>query len=165
MNRYIEINKDNVIYNVEAIIRKVLDVRQATDISAYHIQPDRDLRIDVEVLHRNLEKRDADIRVVMAAYICGCGCLGFENNELRNDDDTLLYSLNLPDNWKKSFMRPLEVYIHDYLVKGILYDYLIDKLPDIAPAYGAELDSLEDSIKSALGAREGGVVRRPLQPF
>lgn len=163
MARTITIKKDLVFYHAEAAIRKVLDVRlQTPHLSSYHIQPDENVGIDKELLHRIIELRDAIVRDVMQKYLEYDGTEA--DDELEASTANFVYSLDMPTNWRSAMLKPLATYIHNFLVKGILYDYLKDKMPDIAQAYLPEVEELQDSIESALNAREG-MIKAPLQPF
>ena len=159
----VTIRKANVIFHAEAAIRKVLDVQRKTGtIPGYLVDPDESVVIDKELLHRIIELRDADVSVILQKYLSVFSTA--EVDDLHNLDLNFVYSLEMPDEWPSAMLRPLTTYIHNYLVKGILYDYLKDKMPDIAGAYKPEVDELKESIESALGASQG-MIKRPLQPF
>lgn len=159
----ITIKKDLVIYHAEAAIRKVLDVRQqAGTLPGYHLQPDEDTGIDKELIHRIIELRDADVSTILAKYL---GVFSTsEDDELQAETANFEYALEMPDSWPSSMLRPLTTYIHNYLVSGILYDYLKDKMPDIAQAYFPDVENLKQSITDTLNIRQG-IMKRPLQPF
>ena len=159
----VTIRKANVIYHAEASIRKVLEVQGRTGtIQGYLVEPDEAGRIDLELLHRIIELRDADVSVILQNYLSNFSTS--EVDDLHNTDANFVYEIEMPDAWPSAMLRPLTTYIHEYLVKGILYDYLKDKMPDIAQAYKPDVDEMEESIQSALNTRQG-MIKRPLQPF
>ena len=159
----ITIRKSNVLYHAMADIQKVLDVRGQTGTQAgYHVNPDQDNRIDKELLHRCMELRDADVNTILQKHLSNFSTE--EIDDLHDSETDFQYSLEMPDAWPSTMLRPLATYIHNYLVKGILYDYLKDKMPDIAETYKPDVDSLKESVETALNTRQG-FIKRPLQPF
>ena len=163
MYQKVTISKDLVFYHAESAIRKELDVLLTSHtLSGYHIQPDELEGIDKELLHRIIELRDADVRVLLQKYLTNDDI--YVDDELMATQTEFVYELTMPENWRSALLQPLATYIHNYLVRGILYDYMKDKMPEFANAYLPDLDDLKESIEDVLASRSG-LVKAPLQPF
>ena len=159
----IRIKKSRVTTHAAAAIRKVLDVRSITGtITGYHLEPDMANGLDVELVNRKLELRDAKVRTIMQKYLAEHPTEA--DDELQESIPNLYYNLSMPDRWPGAMLQPLATFIHNYLVCGILYDYLKDKMQDIAGEYKADVDDMEEQIEETL-SESTGMIKAPMQPF
>ena len=120
--------------------------------------------VDGAVIARYVEFRDAEMRAFLSFALRPDLEIEYANDDINLQQSKYRYVLTLPDGFNDNTMRPLAEYMHRFLVFGALYDWYTQfGMTQQAAAYGAQLDSLEDSIVSAL--QGPSIVKRPLQPF
>lgn len=157
----IEINIPELLYNIDALIHKRMDVAGGEDpIKSYNLRTDEST-LDRSILTRMTDKRDAVVRSILQAYLPPIGPR-YAANEEADTNDSYMYRLWMPCNWPDSLIKPLTATIHDYIVNGALYDYYM--ATDPALARGIDPTIIEEEIRSMIKTRTGKI-RRPLQPF
>ena len=159
----IVIKKSRVTTHAAVAIRKALDVRSLTGtLPGYHLEPDSSEGMDVELLNRCMELRDAKVRTLMNKYLSEHPTTA--DDELMENTPNFIYALSMPESWPGSLLKPLATFIHNYLVCGILYDYLKDKMAEMAEAYLPDVAAMEEQLEETLSERTG-MFKTPMQPF
>lgn len=161
MVKVIDINIPDLLYNIDALIHKRMDVSGGEDpLKAYNIRTDES-PLDRSILLRMTDNRDATVRMILQAYLRPAGprCV---TNEETEADDSYMYSICMPCTWPDALLKPLSTKIHDYIVTGALYDYYMSTDPSLAR--GIDSTIMEEEIRSMIKTRTGKI-RRPLQPF
>lgn len=165
VRKTIETTFADILYNIDAIIHKTMDVKgddAESPLRPYHIRTD-DSQIDRSLLLRMMNARDATIRLILQAYLSQEDPR-YRTNEEPELNDSYVYRLCVPETWPGALLTPLTTYIHDYIVRGTVYDYYMNVAPEYAIGTLPELTNLEEQIRS-ISMRRTGAVRRPLQPF
>ena len=118
--------------------------------------------LDLNILYRHMESRDAVIRRKLAF------CLVKDDedslsvtNELDTQNDSFDYELKVPETCDKQRLKAIAQNMHNYIMQGALYDwYATQNMKGNLSA--AELEEIETSIVCML---RSSFVKRPLQPY
>jgi hypothetical protein len=118
--------------------------------------------LDMNILHRHMEIRDAKLRNRLAF------CLTMDDEEslsvdniLEKDKESFDYLLNVPDTFTRAKATSVAKMIHNYLVQGSIHDWFaIQNMKGNKSA--EELDEMESAIVCMF---RSSFVKRPLQPF
>lgn len=159
----VTIYKQLVLADIDAQTFKRVDGVLSTESEQLRnaLSSDSQEHLDQHILHRHMEKRDANIRKRLAF------CLAHDeedlvvSNILDMEEPTFEYKLSVPDSCDKQRLKSLAQNIHDYLVQGSLFDwYATQNMKGNVSAI--ELEDLEREIVCML---RSSCVKRPLQPF
>ena len=159
----ITIYKKAILADIDAQTFKRVDgiLASESDQVKNAVSSDSEEQLDMHILHRHIETRDAAIRKRLAF------CLTSEDDELSVtnlldiDVPTFDYKLMVPDTCDKQRLKVIAQQIHNYIVQGALYDwYATQNMKGNVSA--AELEEMETSIVCML---RSSYVKRPLQPF
>lgn len=148
----ITIPKDEVHYDCEAHAYKLMDVI-GTDIKIKNaVAADSSDILDGRMLTRYTDLRDVEIRKSLAF------CLS-DNS----DGQDYTYNLVLGDDIKESIISVVKTYLHEYLVRGTLYDWYkgcgIGQNP-------IDLQEVESYLEKAVADLRGkSWMKAPMQPF
>lgn len=132
------------------------NVRQQNAISS-----DTDETVDGSVIVQMMEYRDSKLRVLLHSSL--------KEEEVLEADNYLhikpayFYDLMLPVSFNDANLKSLAILMHKYIVWGVLYDWYNQLGAAQARVYGAQLEDLEQEIKSDL--YPAGYAKRPMQPF
>lgn len=125
------------------------------------VSSDSEEALDMNLLHRYMETRDAVLRNRLSFCLVSDDEDLSVTNELEKDVESFDYSLNVPDTMTKPRLASLAKKMHNYIVQGVIVDwYAVQNMKgNVGPA---ELEDMETEITCML---RSSVVKRPLQPF
>lgn len=161
MNRVITLHKNEVHYDCEAHAFKLMDAL-SLDIKVKNaVAADTGDMLDGRMLSRYTDLRDAEIRKRLAFCIAD-GIVG-DVNDIPDNDPTYIYNVTLPEGAKESILLPVKTYLHEYMVRGALYDWYKGCGIGQNPIDLQEVESWLDKAVADLRGRSWTKV--PLQPF
>lgn len=127
---------------------------------AYRAASDTADGLDLRIIQRGLEYRDARLRDVLAFALAKVNIESVDNTI--DVGEKLMYHLSIEDTIKDNILKPLAIIIHRYLVDGILYDWYAKSMGmKQSQVYEAELLEMERAIANKLRSSR---VTRPYEP-
>lgn len=154
------LHKDQLLYDIEAIAFKTADAlglegKQKNVVSANH-----EKTLDGRILARYMDLRDARLRRRLRFCLaCLTQDVACDNPSERKE---YIYDLNLSSQFDDNMLEVVKTDMHDYVVKGTLYDWY-RHLGSQSAISDAELREIEEGIVSVL--RTPSYLKAPLQPF
>lgn len=117
---------------------------------------------DAVIVTRYRDYRDAKLRKRLVRYLTN----GIPSSEfadiLRSPRPEYVYTFSLPDDTRTELMAALKDMMHEYIVRGTIYDWY--KYAGLQPTDSeASLEDMENDILNSLRGKP--VTTRPLQPF
>ena len=117
---------------------------------------------DAVIVTRYRDYRDAKIRSRLIKYITNEIPSEEFVNALRSPRPEYVYTFSMPDNTRTELMGVVKDMIHEYIVRGTIYDWY--KYAGLQPSdTESSLEELENDILRQLRGRPD--TTRPLQPF
>lgn len=155
------LHKNEVHYDCEAQAYKLMDVI-GTDIKVKNaVAADSGDVLDGRMLSRYTDLRDAEIRKNLA--FCLADDIAADINNLPSNEPTYIYNICLPDDFKENVLLVVRTYLHEYLVRGTLYDWYKGCGIGQNPIDPQEVESLLD--KAVADLRGKSWMKAPMQPF
>lgn len=164
-NRGIDIFKEDVYKSIEGITQKHSDMQgDAVDVKVKDaIAADPAEELDGLVLAEHVALRDAMLRKRLQRVLEPEEVL-VADNRIDADEDKFHYSLVLPEAFNDATLKPLALYMHRYIVYGVLFDWYTELgLAQQAGGYQAQVTLMEEQIAGAL--KGPSLQKKPLQPF
>lgn len=159
--RLITMHKNEVHYDCEAHAYKLMDVI-GTDIKVKNaVAADSGDMLDGRMLSRYTDLRDAEVRKRLA--FCLADYVNEAVDDLPSNSDTYIYNVIVPDDFKDAALIPIKIYIHEFLVRGTLYDWYKGCGIGQNPVDPVEVDSYLDKAVGDLRGKSW--VKAPMQPF
>lgn len=159
--RKITLHKNEVHYDCEAHAFKLMDVIGPDVKIKNAVAADSGDILDGRMLSRYTDLRDAEIRKRLAFCIAD-GVVG-EVDDIPSNDPLYIYNISMADNVKDSLLIPVKTYLHEYLVRGTLYDWYEGCRISPNPIDKGEVESFLDKAVADLRGRSW--VKAPMQPF
>lgn len=159
----INIYKNLVLAEIDAQTFKRVDGVLAAEADQIKnaVSSDSEEALDMNLLHRYMETRDAVLRNRLAFCLVDDDEDLTVTNELEKDVESFDYSLKVPDTMNKPRLASLAKKMHNYIVQGALVDWYA--MQNMKGNVGtAELEEMETEIVCML---RSSFVKRPLQPF
>lgn len=162
-SRRITIYKNEVYKDIDLKTHKHVDAREDIGVrSANAISSDTSERVDAAVIARNVDFRDATLRL-MLQNLLRAEEVTEADDRMTLEQEAYIYDINMPEEWNDNTLKPLEKYMHRFLVYGALYDWYSDIGSQQAQYYNTQLDDIERKIKCIL--KGPSIQKRPMQPF
>lgn len=159
--RTITIYKNEVHYDCEADAFKLMDVMSADVKTKNAIAADSSDMLDGRMLSRLTDLRDAMVRKRLA--FCLATESHLESNDLPSSDSQYIYTLELADEFNDNMLNSVKTFIHEFLVRGTLYDWYSKCNVNPNPIRKDELDDLLNKIAGELRGKSW--IKVPFQPF
>ena len=153
--------KKEIFYDINTITYKRVDASmQDENLKTKNaIQSDETETLDGSILKRLTQRRDARIRKRLMSCLSSKPAKGASNIPI--EDDAFEYNLNLTSDFTEDKQTVLVSLMHDYIVRGSIYDWYyqcgMTNTPD-----SPELDDLESDIVDIIKQSSR---RKPMQPF
>jgi len=160
--RTITIHKDQVYKQINAITYKFRDAMAEglSPRSGNAIESDTDEDVDGRLIARYVDLRYA--RLMKRLMFCLLPEIIEDADNTIEVTEDYIFNLNLKDDFLDSMLHPIATYIHEYLIRGALFDWYASMGSNEASAY-ADASDLENDIVGLL--RGKSAVQAPLQPF
>lgn len=117
---------------------------------------------DAVIVTRYRDYRDAKLRKRLVRYLTNEIPSSEFADILRSPRPEYVYTFSLPDDTRTELMAALKDMMHEYIVRGTIYDWY--KYAGLQPTDSeASLEDMENDILNSLRGKP--VTTRPLQPF
>lgn len=153
----IDLHSRHIYYDVGMITHVVMNreiASGATQEQAFNYANTDDYSGEVHLIARFKENAIYELVAAMGKYTEEYE-LDSENTFEKADEETHTFIINVPDNFRKSYVDPLRAKLHEYIVNRILYDWFMSAKPDEARIYEEKYNSALDKAKSYLNRRTG----------
>ena len=135
---------------------------QNSERSQNAVAADSKEELDGSLIARYRDTRDARIRQRLRFCLKKPDTEVLEYTNIIKTDPTYVYELTVGDDFTANDLQSIGTRIHDYLVRGTLYDWYLNA--GLQPLDTDDsLEELEDSISSSLRGKSYG--RKPMQPW
>lgn len=155
------LHKDQVLYDVEALAYKLTEATALEGKAKNTLAADHNETTDGRVLARMMDVRNANLRkrlsFALVPLIQEVAC----NNP--SEAKEYVFDLRLSDKFDDNQLEIVKTYMHDYLVRGTLYDWYKKLGLQTEAVDAGEVMELEANIVSIL--RGPSYTKVPLQPF
>lgn len=162
--RIVKIIRANVYKEIDAVTFKYADAAGLESKRVENaISSDTQETLDAHLLARNIELRDARVRILLRDVLDD----SVEQVQATDNlmlDPNIIYNLQLRISFKDSLLRALAIYIHRYLAWGALFDWYAAGIGSKqSKVFQDELDNLEGEILNIIYSDD--TEQKPLQPF
>lgn len=164
MKATIEINKSDLLYDIDAMTYKRMESTLAgePDRVQNSLSSDSQEDLDRNILHRYMQTRDARLRKKLAF------CLAKENvqeisvsSRLKVDEPSFIYVIDAPEGFDSNAAEVLADLMHRYIVDGCIHDWYSYQHMECLVSE-SQLEEMENAVSRQLRKSH---VTRPLQPF
>lgn len=163
MDLIVSLNRAELNYDV-AMSTHVISNREfaggASEEQAWNYSNTEDESGEFNLISRYLESASNDLIGGLAMYMKEE--YEFSDNILEETEvEEFMYVFDVPENYNRSYLRPLRSKMHDYIVHRTLYRWFLQSKPNEADKHKAFAEEiLEDSV-SLLNKRNGLLKIRP----
>lgn len=163
--RRITINLNEVYRDIDSLTYKYAEVSDIPSPSAKSgMQSDSGDSLDGRLLSRAVEYRDAKLRTVIGRYLAQPTQQQLEVSNVLVARDSIVYDLELDDEFQDSMLMPLCSMMSRYLTYGALFDWYGPGMGSRQAAnYELELTGIETELVNNLQAVT--IVQKTKQPF
>lgn len=159
--RKVILHKDQVLYDIEALAYKLTEATALEGKAKNTLAADHNEATDSRLLARMLDVRNAQLRKRLSfALVPLLQEVACDKPEATKD---FVFDLRLSDKFDDNLLEVVKTYMHDYLVRGALFDWYKRLGLQTAAIDAGEVLELEDGIVSIM--RGPSYTKRPLQPF
>lgn len=151
----IDLHSRHIYYDVGMITHVVMNreiASGATQEQAFNYANTDDYSGEVHLIARFKENAIYELVAAMGKYIEEYE-LDSENTFEKADEETHTFVINVPDNFRKSYVDPLRAKLHEYVVNRILYLWFMRVKPDEAILYKELYEDALSAVKSAINKR------------
>lgn len=161
MNARIILHKDQLLYDIEALAYKYSEAAGLEPKSKNIVAADHNEAMDGRIISRMIDIRDARLRTMLQF------CLTKTELEVvcDNPDERteLFYKLSLPDGFDGDILTAVKTFMHDYIVRGVLFDWYAKIGVQTIAVTEDEVNKLGEKVASLLRGKSW--VKAPMQPF
>lgn len=159
--RRIILHKDQVLYDIEGLAYKLTEAIALEGKAKNTMAADHNETLDGRLLARLTDLRDARMRKRLRfALKSATQPVACDNP---SESKEYIYDLVLDEKFDDNMLEAVKTEMHEYMVRGALYDWYKKLGLQVTAIDQSEVDALEESVVSVL--RTPSYVRRPLQPF
>lgn len=159
--RKIILHKDQLLYDIEGLAYKLSEATALEGKAKGVVAADHNETLDGRMLSRMMDIRHAKLckrlRFALKAKVQAVAC---DNPEEKAE---YIYELNLADGFDDNMLEVVKTQMHEYIVRGSLFDWYKRLSIQTAAVDAGELMELEESIVSTL--RTPSYMKVPLQPW
>lgn len=159
--RRIILHKDQVLYDIEGLAYKLTEASALEGKAKNTMAADHNETLDGRLLARLTDLRDARMRKRLRFALKSATQLVACDNP--SESKEYIYDLVLDEKFDDNMLEAVKTEMHEYVVRGALYDWYKKLGLQTSAIEQSEVDALEDSVVSVL--RTPSYVRRPMQPF
>jgi hypothetical protein len=159
--RRIILHKDQVLYDIEGLAYKFTESTALEGKAKNAVAADHNETLDGRLLSRMMDVRDAHLRkrvrfaLIPTTKEVAC--------DTPSNTTTYEYNLSLSDQFDDNLLEVVKIQMHDYIVRGVLFDWYKRLGIQTFAIDAGEVMELEENIVSSL--RTPSYMKAPLQPF
>lgn len=159
--RKIILHKDEVLYDIEGLAYKFSEATALEGKAKNTLAADHNETLDGRLLGRMMDLRNARIckRLTFAlaptTKDMSCNVPG-ENKDYE-------YNLSLNDKFDDNMLDVLKIQMHEYMVKGVLFDWYKRLGLQTAAVDALEVEEMEEAIVALV--RTPSYMKAPMQPW
>lgn len=163
MKLTVSLNRAEISYDV-AMATHVVGNREigagASTEQAWNYSNTEDHSGEVNLISRYMESASNDLIGDLAMYIDDSN--DFSDNSLGGAEvEEFKYIFDVPENYNKTYIKPLRSKMHDYIVNMTLYRWFLQSKPDEASKYEHICEELLEDAESLLHKRKGLIRLKP----
>lgn len=161
INKRIILHKNQLLYDIEGLAYKYTEAAGLEPKPKNVVAADHNEELDGRLLHRKMDLRDAKLRMSLRF------CLKSVDQEWSCDDpdtaDEYVYNVSVQDTFDGNVLPAIKTLMHEYIVKGTLYDWYTKMGIQTTAVTLDEVEKLEEQAVSMLRGRS--YLKAPMQPF
>lgn len=161
---HIYLMRNQLVYDIEAQLMIIARARRGKN----NVQDNVFLKTEdfIPMFRRWIDKYKAMAEARLQAYICKE--FSAATTDTINEDDELLFHLAMPQSWDETMLTQLKQALHDYIVSGVMYEYLsltLTTTDSVTISQREQNELIYSDLKRLACAMKAGSVRKAMHPF